>query len=626
MQATIWSRSIRRLVGTLAVVGLAASGVRGQDPTTQAPEVGGVESLTQSGDRSSRLTLRLRDRLLKDVVESIQLQSGVNIVIDGAIDERVTIDLKDVDWRQALDLVAEAAGCVVVELGPNVLKVEKPPRVFFAFENADVQNVIDTIAKISGANIVVSPQVQGSITLRLRDIPWRDALEATAKTLGYVVVEEERGILRVVPESNMRQDLVTASFQLRYVRPMSAYMPFLESEYVDYVYRRSQLDPQAENFKLLDALRRALTPDLGVLEYFEGQNLIIVKDTRPVVDEIERIIRRIDVEPAQVFIDVKFVTTTNTDILDYGVSPGDGGWSVGIGLGQIPISLPFDLGDGGWDDSIIANDLRRGPFVGSTDINGNIVRGVNTPSNTIIPDVVFGALDFTQVTATLRLLRKDERSQIVQAPKLIAVDHNMATIFVGETIRYAQARSEQGQAGGLELVVEEAPESPVSTGFQLLVIPHVVPGTDQVLMDIIPKSESLSGTGTSALAPPGFDVFTVGSGDGSGSIALPRISSSTIATKVLLQSGQTAVLGGLVTDTDTQTETSVPLLGDIPLLGWLFKSRATSKSKQTIIVFVTPTVIRSAADIERNVEAILQERRQAMQSEYEAVFGSRKGN
>ena len=615
MQATFSS-----LLGCVAALGLAVESTRAQDPQGQDPEAG-VESFTQAGDRSSRLTLRLSDRLLRDVVQSIRRQAGVNIIIDPAIDDRVTLDLVDVEWRQALRLVAEAAGCVVVEEGPNVFKVEKPPRVYFAFENADVQKVIDTIAKISGANIVVAPDVQGSITLRLKDIPWRDALEATAKTLGFVVVEEERGILRVVPPSNMREDLVTKFFQLRYVRPMSQFRPFLQSEYVQNIYQNFQLNPREENFRLLDALRAVLTQDLGDLQYQEEQNVIIVKDTKPVVDEIERIIQAIDVEPAQVFIDVKFVTTTNRDILDYGVSPGDSGWTASLGLGQIPTSLPFNLGDGGWDDWVIANDFNQGPFAGSSLPDGTI-RGTNGPGNTVIPDVVFGALDFRQVTATLRLLKQDTRSEIRQAPKLIAVDHQMATIFVGETIRYAQARSEQGQAGGLQLVVEEAPNSPVSTGFQLLVTPHIVPGTDKILMDIIPKSESLSGTGNSPLAPSGFDVFTVGAGTGEGSIALPRIASSTIATKVMLRSGQTAVLGGLVTDTDTVTETGIPLLGDIPLLGWLFKSRSTQKSKQTLIVFVTPHVIRSPEDIDENIRQVLEERRRLMQDEREAIFGA----
>ncbi len=610
---------ISKLIATAALGALCAHGVQAQaevtKPQTQETE-SGVQGFTKQGDRSSRLNLRLRDRLVRDVVQSIRRQAGVNIVVDAEIEDRVTLDLEDVDWRQALDLVAEAAGCVVVESG-TVLKVEKPPRVYFAFDNANVQKVLDTIAKISGANIVYGQEVQGTISLRLRDIPWRDALEATAKTLGFVVVEEERGILRVVPPSVMREDLVTKHFQLRYVRPKSAYMPFLDSEYVDYTFTRQQLDPQQENFSLLDALRNVLTPEIGALQYHEGQNLIIVKDTKPVVEEIERIVQSIDVEPAQVFIDVKFVTTSNSDILDVGVSPGANGWTAEMNLGAIPHRLPFDLGPGGWDDDLIANDCGFGPFA---DAN------LNPTGRTIMPDVMFGALNLNEVSATLRLLEKDSRSEIVQAPKLIALDNQVATIFVGETIRYAQARSEQGQAGGLQLVVEEAPDSPVSTGFQLLVIPHIVPGTDKIIMDIIPKSESLSGTGTSTLAPAGFDVFRVGSGTGEGSIALPRVASSTIATKVLLRTGQTAVLGGLVTDTDSVTETKLPLLGDIPVLGWLFKNKAATKSKNTLIVFVTPSVIRSPEDVDANVQKILQERQKLMQTEYDAIFGRTSGS
>lgn len=601
---------LKRVLTTLIVSGLGLGGAFAQERQN-------VDSEIQSqapGSRSTLLTLKLKDRSLRDVVASIRRKAGVNIIISDSIEETVTIDLEGVEWREALSLVAEAAGCVVVEVSGNVLKVEKPPRVYFAFENADVQKVIDTIAKISGANIVVAPEVQGTITLRLKDIPWRDALEATAKTLGYVVVEEARGILRVVPTSNMKEDLVTESFQLRYIRPRSVYLPFLESPYVQSIRRTLQMEGDQVKFQLLDALRRTLTPEIGSMEYFEGKNLIIVKDTRPVVDEVRRIIEGVDIEPGQIFIDVKFVTTSNQDILEYGVNIGDDGWTASLGLGQIPTRLPFDLGAGGFDDRLIANDTGTGPFADEN---------LNPTGNTIMPDVIFGALNFTQVQAALRLLQQDTQSEIVQAPKLIAIDHQEATIFVGETIRYAQARAEQGQAGGLTLVVEEAPNSPVSTGFQLLVIPHIVPGTEKVIMDIIPKSEALSGTGSSSLAPPGFDVFTVGAGGtaGSGSIALPRLASSTIATKVLLRSGQTAVLGGLVTDTSTETTTQLPLLGDIPALGWLFKSRAESKTKNSLIVFVTPQIIRSPEEVESNLRRVLEERRRQMQAEYDSIFG-----
>src|SRR5262245_58793017 len=87
------------------------------------------------GDRASRLTLKLKDRDLRDVVQSIKRKANVNIIMDPGIEAAVTIDMTDVHWRQALELVAEQAGCVVSEQGEGVLKVEKPPRVYFAFEN-----------------------------------------------------------------------------------------------------------------------------------------------------------------------------------------------------------------------------------------------------------------------------------------------------------------------------------------------------------------------------------------------------------------------------------------------------------------------------------------------------------
>ncbi|MEC9046542.1 MAG: hypothetical protein VYA51_00900 [Planctomycetota bacterium] len=561
-------------------------------------------SAQSEGDRASRLTLRLRDRDLREVVQSIGRKTGSNIIMAADIEETVTIDLEDVHWRQALSLVAEQAQCIVTEAEGGVLKIEKPPRVYFAFENTDIQKVIDTIAKISGANIVVAPEVKGTITVRLKNIPWRDALDATVKTLGFVVIEEKRGILRVVPAANIEADLEFAAIQLRYVRPTSVFMPFITSEYVRDLRNQQPMQPGQMNFSLLDTLRTMITPDVGSLDYVQETNVIMVKDTKPVVANIRRTVEMMDVEPSQVQLDVRFVTTSNDDLLDVGVSPGGNGWSASLGMGQIPTRLPFDLGAGGWDDSLIANDSGVGPF---TD---------NTPAATTIPNVVFGALNFQEVTATLRLLARDSRSEIQQAPQITTLDNNTATIFVGEAVRYAQARVEQGQAGGLLLALEEGDESPVNIGFQLLATPHIVPGTDKVIMEIIPQRTALSGTGTSAIAPAGFDVFEVGGGTnaGAGQIALPRVASSTLSTTVLLKSGQTAVLGGLKSKTESETVTKLPLLGDIPLLGYLFKNRTKQEAMSTLLVFITPQIIRSADDMEESMRRALEQRMQDQRS------------
>lgn len=600
------------VLGAFFVASLPAQGV---DPQAQE----GVSSQAE-GALASRLTLRLKDRELRDVVQSIRRKTSANIIMDADIEATVTIDLQDVHWRQALDLVAEQAGCIVTEAEGGVLKVEKPPRVYFSFENTDIQKVIDTISKISGANIVVAPEVKGTITVRLKNIPWRHALDAVVKTLGFVVVQEDFGILRVVPASNIEQDLVTKTIPLRYVRPKSVFLPIITSEYVKDLRNVQPLQQGETSFSLLDTLRNMITKDLGSIEYISETNVLMVRDTRPVVDTIARTIAMMDIEPAQVQLDVRFVTTSNDDLLDIGVSPGGNGWSASLGLGQIPTRLPFDLGAGGWEDSIIANETGTGPFVDGANTQ-------NLPATTTIPSVVFGALNFQQVTATLRLLARDSRSVIEQAPQITTLDNHTATIFVGEAVRYAQARVEQGQAGGLLLALEEGDESPVSIGFQLLATPHIVPGTDKVMMEVIPQRTSLSGTGSSAIAPPGFDVFEVGGGTaaGAGQIALPRVASSTLSTTVLLSSGDTAVLGGLKSKTESETITKLPYLGDIPLLGYLFKNQVKQETMSTLLVFIKPKIIRSPEDMTASMRKVLEERmrdhRSVIGQTRDAIFG-----
>lgn len=624
MQALIGFRSIGRTLqkGVLALVaaGMVASPAQeAQKPETPAAQGQKGEDIETNalGDRASRLTLRLKDRDLRDVITSIRRKANVNIIMEPGIEATVSIDLADVHWRQALDLVAEQAECVVTELDDGVLKVEKPPRCTFAFENADIGMVIDTISKISGANIMTAPEVKGQISLRLKNIPWRDTLDAAVKTLGFVVVED-RGILRVVSASKVQQDLVLEAIPLRYVRPRSMWVPFMTSEYVrnrmgNMQMQQGQGGQNRVQFTLLDSLQRMVSPEIGSIDYDDVQNVLLIRDTRPVVDEIKRIVGVIDVEPAQIFLDVKFVTTTNEDVLDIGISPGGNGYTAILGLGQIPTRLPFDLGPGGWDDRLIANDTGVGPFVDPVS-NGNVT--------TTVPNIIYGKLDFTQVTATLRLLKKDARSEITQAPKIVALDHQTATIFVGEAVRYAQSRVEQGQAGGLLLALEEGDDSPVNVGFQLLTTPHVVPGTDKVVLEVIPQRTALTGTGTaSATSPAGFDVFQLGSGGQEGTIALPRVGSSTIATHLLLRSGQTAVLGGLVSETQTETEVKLPLLGDIPVLGYLFKNRSTQDVKSNLIVFITPNLIRSAEETDRLFQEALKERMGEFGRERDAVFG-----
>lgn len=566
-------------------------------------------AVAQAPSRDARVSLRVEGRRLEEVVQFLRERSGANLVIvpnqDGGEDfaaTPITLDLADVPWRQVLELAAESAGGIVEERTAGVLAVTKPKQVSFSFTDAQLTEVIDTIAKLADANIVVAPEVSGTLSLRLTAVPWRDALDVAVKTLGFVVVEDKRGILRVVDPSTLQAQMETKHYQLRYMRPSGAFVPVINSEFLDGEYTTPSGNIETD-FPIIEALRRALSEG-GELNYVRENNTLIVRDTAQVHDQLKDMLARLDVEPAQVFIDVKFVSTSNSDLFDLGVDYGDFGPRISASGGAIPITFPFDYGAGGFEDSLIANDLGAGPF------NNGLSPELNGLGATVVPDTVFGALSFTGINATLRMLQRDTKSEVVQAPKLVALDGRPATIFVGETIRYAEARTEQGQAGGLNLSVQEADGSPVEVGFQMLVRPEIIPGTNTLTLEVIPKETSLSGTGDSTLAPPGFDVFQVGAAGAAGSIALPRVRSSTIITSMMLESGQTAVIGGLSTDTELETVSRVPFISAVPLIGELFKHRETTIDRRSLMVFITPTILRSGADSDRMLQRELDRRRE----------------
>jgi type IV pilus assembly protein PilQ len=560
--------------------------------------------------------IALEPGTLGDVTDIVRRATSANIVFmdkDADLASRVVdLELSNVRWRTALQLAVTQAGCVLDEDRYGVFMISSPPRVTLQFPDADIVEVVDTIALAAGANVVVGPEVEGTVSLRFTDVPWRDALEVVARTRGYVVMEERGGVLRVTDPARVEEQLVSRSYQLRFLRPKGNYVPRLESEFV--AGGATPPDGNArDHFSVLRALEKVIGPNGGI-EYVDSRNTIVVHDTIHVHDQVRAILDDLDIAPLQVYCDVKFVATGNAELLDLGVDYGDTGPAVSISGGQIPTTFPFHLGAGGFEDDIIASPDGTGPFLDP------LFNGGEAPGNTFVPQTMFGTLSFTQVQATLRLLQRDTSTEVIQAPKILALDGHEATIFVGETIRYAEAKSEQGQAGGLQLAVGEADHSPVEVGFQLLIRPHVVPGTDQIIMEVIPKETSLSGSGTSALAPHGFELYTLGAAGLEGSIALPRTRSSTLVTTMLIESGQTAVIGGLTTETDSRGESKIPVLGDIPILGRLFRHDSKSRDQRSLLVFLRPTLIRSDVDREAIMRREFLTRREGLKREFDSLL------
>jgi type IV pilus assembly protein PilQ len=521
------------------------------------------------------------------------------IVAPEAMNERVSLAVKGLGWRATVEEIARRVGCTVEDMG-EFLRIEKPPRVSFSFEQADISKVIRTIAALSGANIVADPDdVKGMVTVNLIDQPWRRALSAIVGTKGYQLVDEAGGIIRVVSPNKLKAELETRVYQLKYMRPPPDYNPKLSSSnYVERTGVRTTGDIE-KTFNVITSLRKALEPE-GDLLYISAQNALVLKGTKPKLAQVEKILVSLDREPLQIFLDMQFVSTRNQDLFQVGLGPSEAGILGSMSFAKIEdaVRLPFNVGEGGWEDWFLVQEGL--PAVGSSS-----------------PVFTAGALDFSGTSFLLKLLKNDIKSRVVQAPKLFVLDNQEATIFVGETIRYAQTEASSSQSGTLQFSVKEADNSPVNTGFQLLMIPHVIPDSDKVMMTIVPTQNTLVGTSTEL---PGFDKFTVGGGLAEQSIFLPRESSSTLITTLICQHGSTTVLGGLMQENNTETVNKIPWLGDIPFFGYLFKTESKGRETRQLMIFMTPWLVREASGQREALKNDLLYREQGLDMEWRKLL------
>ena len=183
-------------------------------------------------NNDATITFAPKERPLADVLDHISDVVGVNILLAPGVEETVSLKLTEVPWRDALGIVAEKSGCIVIEKSPRIFRVEKPPRVTFTFLEEDIKTVINAIAQSANADVIIAPEVQGNVNMHVDNIPWKDALQNVIKTMGYRMVEEDRGVLRVVTPESLEQQLETRVFELKYLRPRNVYVPIIKSEYL----------------------------------------------------------------------------------------------------------------------------------------------------------------------------------------------------------------------------------------------------------------------------------------------------------------------------------------------------------------------------------------------------------
>lgn len=572
------------VIGALAL--LAALLPAGQ---LMAQGFGGFEE-EEDTKVTGRISIDFKDEPLESVVDTISRMVGVNVVLAQGVDERLTLRLVNVHYEQVLNEIATRCNLIVQKETENLIRLANPPRVTISFSEADIKTAIDMLARQADVNIVVAEGVSGMVNMRLKNIPWREALQTVVKTAGFVTVTDDMGIMRVVTRQSLVEQLETKAILLRYIQPPSVYQAQIDTEFA-VGKPKARSGKIEDDFTLFRAVQSVIS-EFGKVEFDRDTNALIVTDIGPKLREVETIVKQLDVEPMQVFCDIKFVTSTNEDLLNFGADWTMGGTQTpGIsfaGLGDIAfffgsnrgnttagVNYPWATQSTAGDFTVAGLPSLKFPLAVTNPFTGNFVTGN------------IGVLDFNRMQWAMNFIKNDEKSNIVQAPKLFVIDNQEATIFVGQTIRFAETftTTVQGTAGTSG--IREADNSPIETGFQLLLHPHIIREANQVILTVIPEYEFLSGPDAN-----GFQTFN----DGEHTISLPQVTSNTVVTRLKVDSGQTAIIGGMIQEREAEFVAKLPILGDLPLVGWLFKNKQTQKRKENLLIFITVTIVDKAQE------------------------------
>ena len=409
------------------------------------------------------------------------------------------------------------------------VQVSNEPRKFYgkpiSIEVSDtpVREVINLIAEQSGANIVLSGDADGNISLKLRQIPWDEALLMVMKTrnLGYV---RQGSILRILPNESLQKEHESTRKMFeadRAARPLAV-------KVINVSYAKvTELEKQVKLF---------LTKDRGNVVADPRTNSLVVTDTPDVLIRVDALIRALDLQPLQVLIEGKVVEASEAFVRNFGINWGaQNGQPVGIG------------GQNLTNNGITVNTSGTLPTGG-----GNV-------------GFKLGTFDFFgDLTANLALAETDSLAHIVSSPRIVVLNNEKANIVQGTNVPIQNTTI----AGGVPVTTTTYQ----SIEMRMEVTPQVTSGTD-VLLQLDIKRE--------------FETAIPING------AAPSIDKREAGTKVLVRSGQTAVIGGVYQNDTVDQEGGVPWLREIPVLGWLFKTQIKQKTKNELLVFLTPRILNA---------------------------------
>jgi len=433
-------------------------------------------------------------------------------------------------------------------------------KITFNFQNVEVRAALQAIADVSGLNIITSESVSGNLTMNLKEVPWDHALNVVMQAKG-LDMRKDGNVVWIAPKEEL---LTKEKLELEQKAQIADLEP-MRSEIFQLNYQK------ADSFKTVfgigesagSANNRVLSKR-GSAVIDPRTNQVFVTDIPSKIEDIRKLIAKTDVASRQVLIEARLVEANDgfsrnlgaklgfADLRTFRGGPGEAGWSLGgtdnrlslggnlVGTGQMTRQTP-DKGDA---------------YTNTTMVNLPAAEIGGTAPGTLAASL-FSAAANRFLNLELSALEADGKGKIISSPRVVTEDKNLAVIEQGVELPYQVATA----SGATSITFKKA-------NLRLEVTPQITPD-GMVMLDVNVNKDS-RGEETRA----GF-----------------AINNQHVQTKVMIENGGTVVLGGIYQQSERNDVSKVPLLGDIPVLGYLFRSTQRQNQKTELLVFITPKII-----------------------------------
>lgn len=420
-------------------------------------------------------------------------------------------------------------------------------RLSLNFQDIEVRAVLQLIADFTGLNMVASDTVGGSVTLRLKNVPWDQALDIILKSKG-LGMRKEGNVIMVAPQAEIaaREKLeLEAEKQIEELAP-------LQTEFLQVNYAKA-----AELAALIKAEANNLLSERGNVSIDERTNTLIIQDVATSLQSIREMVEKLDIPVRQVLIESRIVNADESFAKDLGVN-------FGFSKATREAPLTNDLG----------GEAEPGLFVGggqqgTTDFGGTTSFNDGTNENLMVTlpvsgatgslSLAYGIIGSYLLQLELSAALAEGRGEDIASPKVITANQREAVIESGVEIPYQEASSSGATSVSFKKAV-----------LALRVTPQITPD-DRVLLDLSVNQD------------------TRGSPD---VLGVPPINTRNVSTQVLVDNGETVVLGGVYSQTNNYSNDRIPFFGDLPYVGFLFKRTSEERTKSELLIFVTPKILK----------------------------------